>query len=152
MAPFKQDFLTRQVRHLTQILQQIVFKKNQQKKQEALDEVQEALNELVKDSETSFHKLSLQQTLEAFIQNQSFQPDLAFATADLLIEEGKLLETASESRIQQCFQKALLLYKMAAKEEKAAVPFDFQQKITNLEKHLSTERVAEVSRILKEHR
>jgi len=152
MAPFKQDFLTRQVRHLTQILQQIVFKKNQQKKQEALDEVQQALNELVKEPKVNFHELSLLQTFRTFIQNQNFQPDLAFATADLLIEGSKLLDTASENRVQKSLQQALLLYKAAITVEKAAVPFDFQQKITYLKEHLSTERVAEVSRILKEHR
>lgn len=149
MALFEQDFIMRQIQYLTQILQQIIFKKNQNKHQEAVDEIQDALQEITKDDPKEFNELSLQNTLDIFLTEDKFQSELALAVADLLVEEGEMLQDKSFDRSQKSNQQALLLYKKAKQDNNAAVPLDIQQKIQQLEQKLSpSDNLDEVNLVL----
>ena len=136
MALFEQDFLMRQIQYLTQILQQIVFKKNQNKKQEAVDEIQNAFKRLTRDHPKEFHELDLNETLDLFMIRGKFKSQLAVAVADLLVESGEILEEESYSSSQKCYAQALLIYKKSLTDKEAAVPLDIQQKIDTLEERL----------------
>lgn len=127
----------RQIQYLTQILQQIIFKKNQNQQQEAIDEIQDALQEITKNHPKEFNELTLQNTLDIFGVDDEFQSELALAVADLLIEEGEMLRDKSFHKSQKSYQQALLLYKKSKSDNTAAVPLDIQQKIQQLEQKLS---------------
>lgn len=126
----------RQIQHLTQILQQIIFKKNQNKRQEALDEIQDAFQQLTRDHPKEMHELSLKETLHIFERRDKFQAELALAVADLLVEEAKILENAF-SRSQKSYAQALLLYRTARSDDDAAVPLDIEERIQQLESELA---------------
>lgn len=149
MALFEKDFLMRQIQYLTQILQQIIFKKNQNKHQEAIKEIQDAFQRLTKDHPKQFHELNLDETLDIFVINGQFQSELAAAVADLLIEEAKIRKEKSFSRSQKCQLQALLLYKKTLADKSAAVPLDIQKKIEELELSLSqSDQLDKINRIL----
>lgn len=137
MTLHEQDFLMRQIQYLTQILQQIIFKKNQNQHQEAVKEIQNAFQSLTKDRPKKFYELDLEETLEVFMINQQFQSELAIAVADLLVEEGKMLREMSFSQSQKSKSQALLLYKKTLSDKSAAVPLDIHEKINTLESSLS---------------
>lgn len=137
MAFFEQDFIMRQVQHLIQLLQQILFKKKQNKHNEAVEQIQDAFKELTKKHPKSFSELSLSETLRLFIRNDQFETDLALAVADLLVEEGELLSEKQFSKAQKCNLQALLLYKRALKDESAALPLDIRNKINELEQRIA---------------
>lgn len=145
MTLHRQDFLMRQIQHLTQILQQIIFKKNQNKRQEAIEEIQDAFQQLKRDHPKQMHELSLQETTDIFDREGNFQAELALAVADLLVEEGNIREHPF-SRSQKSFAQALLLYRRARADEDAAVPLDIQQQIQQLEKKLGeSDYLAEIN-------
>lgn len=127
----------RQVQYMTQLLQQVIFKKNQNRQQEAKDEIENALNRLCRTIPKEFSELSPEETLQIFMINSNFKADLAMAAAELLIQKGEMLQRASYSRAQKSFVQALLLLKKAMEEPEAAVPIDIQQKIRAVESHIA---------------
>lgn len=136
MAFFEQDFVMRQIQYLTQLLQQIIFKKKQNKDKEAQELLQNAFNRLTKEHPKQFHELSLKETLQLFSKENQFESELAVAVADLLVQEGGLLREKSFRRSQKSYLQALLLYKKSLLDSSTAVPVDIQQKIQPLERNL----------------
>ncbi|MDZ7680608.1 MAG: hypothetical protein U5J63_02580 [Fodinibius sp.] len=148
MTLHQQDFLMRQIQHLTQILQQIIFKKNQNKQQEAVDEIQDAFQQLTRDHPKELHELSLEQTLTIFERRGKFQAELALAVADLLVEKANILENAF-SQSQKSYAQALLLYRTARKDDDAAVPLDIEQSIQQLnEKLVHSDYITQINQLL----
>lgn len=137
MSLQKQDFLMRQIQFLTQILQQIIFKKNQDKQQEAVDEIKDAFRRLSRDHPKEFHKLTLEETVSFFERQGKFQSELAVAVADLLFEEGNIRRDKSFSASQKCHAQALILYKKTLKDESASVPLDIRKTISTLNEKLA---------------
>jgi len=148
LAIFEQDFLMRQVQYLTQLLQQIIFKKNQNKPKEAVEDIHNAFQRLTKDRPKEFHQLSLEETGKMFIDDNTLQDELAVAAADLLFQEAEMLEDQQFSRAKKSRLQALLLYKMALKDDKAAVPLDIQQKIAELEQSLTDNDLEKMDTLL----
>lgn len=148
MAFHEQDFLMRQIQYLTQVLQQILFKKNQNQYQEAVEEIQNALKKLTTDKPKEFSELTLQETLDSFITDKKFHSELALAVADLLVEEGKMLREKSYSSSQKCYAQALLLYKKSLRDEKAAVPLEIREIIEQLEQKLHPDQIDKINRII----
>ncbi len=148
MALFEQDFLMRQVQHLTQLLQQIIFKKNQNKPKEAVQDIHNAFQRLTKDHPKEFNELTLPETQEIFFQDEKFQDELALAVADLLFQEGEILQEQQFSQSKKSYLQALMLYKTALDNEDAAVPLDIQQKIAELEQKLLDKDLDELRKIL----
>jgi hypothetical protein len=149
MALFQQDFIMRQIQYLTQLLQQIIFKKNQNKDQEAVKEIQNAFQRLTKEHPKEFRELNLKETLDIFIRNTNFESELALAVADLLVEEGEILRDKHFSKAQKCHLQALLLYKKASQDEDSAVPLDINEKIKHLEKQLKhVDQTDNINRII----
>ena len=144
----EQDFLMRQIQMLTQLLQQIIFKKNQNQYQEAVQEIQNALSKLTKDHPKSFHQLDFEETLELFTHEETFESELAIAVADLLVEEGKLLYEESFKRSQKSMGQALILYKKSLQTPDASVPLDIQNKIHHLEKKVLANHLERINSIL----
>lgn len=72
MSMFQQGFIMRQIQYLTQLLQQIIFKKKQQKPKEAIEDIHNAFNRLTKDRPQAFHELSLKDTVSVFIKMETF--------------------------------------------------------------------------------
>lgn len=138
----------RQIQYLTQVLQQILFKKNQNQYQEAVQEIQNALNKLTRDKPKEFGELSLRETLHIFVFDDKFHSELAISVADLLVEEGDILEEKSFSSSQKCYAQALLLYKKSLQDENAAVPLDIQDIIKKIEQLLHPDRIDKVNHIL----
>lgn len=136
MTLFEQDFLMRQIQQLTQLLQEIIFKKSQNQHQEAFEEIHNAFQRLTKDHPKKFNELTLKETTEIFKDGDQFQAELAVSVADLLVEEGEIREDQSFSASQKSYAQALLLYKTSLRDEDAAVPIDFRQKINKLKNHL----------------
>ena len=127
----------RQVQYMTQLLQQVIFKKNQNRRQEAKDEIENALNRLCRTIPKEFSELSPEETLQIFMLNSNYKADLAMAAAELLIQKGEMLQRVSYSRAQKSFVQALTLLKKAMVEPEAAVPLDIQQKIRAVESHIA---------------
>lgn len=136
MAFFQQDFVLRQIKYLTQLLEQIIFKKNQKQYDQAIEQMQNAFQQLTKDHPKNFHELSLAETLNIFKRDQNFEADLALAVADLLIEEGEMLRNKHYSHSQKCYLQALLLYKKAQLTTEISVPLNIKQKITQLKSEI----------------
>lgn len=136
MALFEKDFIMRQVQYLTQILQEIIFKKNQNQHEEAVEEIQDAFKRLTKNRPKQFSELNLEETLNLFVRNNKFESELATAVADLLMEEGQMLEEKSYTQSQKSYAQALLLYKNSLWDDTASVPLDISQKIDQLENML----------------
>lgn len=149
MAIFEQSFVMRQIQYLTQLLQQIIFKKKQQKPKEAIEDIHNAFKRFTIDQPEAFHELSLSDTLSVFKKDDQFVPELAAAAADLLFEEGKMQQSRSYSRSQKSYAQALLLYQKILHKNKAAVPLDISSKINHLSKKLSEEHLRQVNNILK---
>ncbi|WP_445664876.1 hypothetical protein [Fodinibius sp. AD559] len=144
----EQDFLMRQIQILTQLLQQIIFKKNQNKYEEAIEEIQNALTKLTKDHPKTFHQLDFEETLELFTDDNTYQSELALAVADLLIEQGKLLHKESFERSQKSMGQALILYKRSLQDSNASVPLDINHKIDNLEDKVLVNHLKRINNIL----
>ncbi len=148
MAFHEQDFLMRQIQYLTQVLQQILFKKNQNQYQEAVQEIQNALKKLARDKPKEFGELSLRETLHVFVSDDKFHSELAISAADLLVEEGDMLGNKSFSSSQKCYSQALILYKKSLLHEEAAVPLNVRDIIKQLEQKLHSDHIEEINRIL----
>jgi phosphoenolpyruvate carboxylase len=144
----EQDFLMRQIQLLTQLLQQIIFKKNSNQYQEAVEEIQNALTKLTKDHPKAFHQLNFEETLKLFSHNETFESELALAVADLLIEEGELLHEKSFERSQKSMAQALILYKKSLQAPNASVPLDISSKIDNLEKKVTEKKLEQINSTL----
>ncbi len=144
----EQDFLMRQIQLLTQLLQQIIFKKNSNQYQEAVEEIQNALTKLTKDHPKAFHQLNFEETLELFSHNETFESELALAVADLLVEEGELLHEKSFERSQKSMAQALILYKKSLQAPNASVPLDISSKIDNLEKKVTEKKLEQINSTL----
>ncbi len=143
----EQDFLMRQIQILTQLLQQIIFKKNQNQYQEAVEEIQNALTKLTKDHPKAFHQLDFEETLELFTHNDTFESELAVAVADLLVEQGKLLYEESFKRSQKSMGQALILYKKSLQIPDASVPLDIKNKIHHLENKVLADHLEQINSI-----
>lgn len=143
MTLHEQDFLMRQIQYLTQVLQQIIFKKNQNQQREAIEEIEDAFQKITKDTPKSFNELNLKETSDIFKVNGQFQADLAGAVADLLIEQADMLPQRSYSKSQKCRQQALFLYKKMLSDQSAAVPLDINKKIQQLEASLTESQIRE---------
>lgn len=148
MPLHEKDFLMRQIQILTQLLQQIIFKKNKNQYQEAAEEIQNALTKLTKDHPKSFQQLDFDETLELFIHNDSFESELAIAVADLLVEQGKLLYKDSFRRSQKSMGQALIIYKKSLQIPDASVPLDIESKINHLENKVLTDHLERINIIL----
>ncbi len=148
MAFHEQDFLMRQIQYLTQVLQQVLFKKNQNQHQKAVEEIQNALRKLTRDKPKDFIEFTPEETLNVFISDEKFHSELALAVADLLVEEGEMLREKSYSSSQKCYVQALLLYKMSLWDEKAAVPLDIHEIIKQIEQKLHPDMIDEINRII----
>ncbi len=148
MPLHEKDFLMRQIQILTQLLQQIIFKKNQNKYQEAVEEIQNALKRLTKDHPKSFHQLDFEETLELFIKNDTFESELAIAVADLLVEQGELLYDESFKRSQKSMGQALIIYKKSLQIPDASVPLDIEKKIDHLKKKVLANHLEQINIIL----
>src|SRR5699024_7660360 len=110
MMNFEQDFIMRQIQQLTQLLQQIIFKKKQNKHKEARQQIRDALERFTADQPQNFSELSLEETLRLFNQEDGFRAELAVAVADLLAEQGDLYQNRKFSRSQKSYAQAFLLY------------------------------------------
>ena len=149
MSIFQQDFLMRQIQYLTQLLQQVIFKKNQQKPKEAIEDIHNAFKRLTRDQPKAFHELSLTDTISVFHSDGNFKSELAAAAADLLYEDGKIQQARSYSRSQKSYAQALLLYKMILSENKATIPLDISTKIEHLTQKLNDKHLHQVNNTLK---
>lgn len=148
MPFFEQDFLKRQIRYLTQLLQEIIFKKKQNKHDEAGHQLRDAFQRLTKENPKEFSELTLRETLQLFTNDKDFASELALAVADLLVEEGQILREQSFSKSQKSYSQALLLYKKVKQDQSAAVPLDIHQKIIHLGKELSAQETEKIDRLL----
>ncbi|TYP95310.1 hypothetical protein LX73_0608 [Fodinibius salinus] len=137
MAVFEQDFLMRQVQYLTQLLQQIIFKKNNNKQSEAIREIENAFQRLTKEQPQKLNELSLEETIALFRHQGDFKSDLALAVADLLIEEAQMLSDKNYSRSQKAYQQALLLFKKTQNTASSAIPVNMEEKISVAENNIT---------------
>lgn len=144
----EQDFLMRQIQILTQLLQQIIFKKNQNQYEEAVEEIQNALTKLTKDHPKAFHQLDFEETVELFTDDNTYESELALAVADLLVEQGKLLYEESFKRSQKSMGQALILYKKSLQSPDASIPLDINHKIDNLEDKVLANHLERINSIL----
>lgn len=136
MAFFQQDFVLQQVKYLTQLLEQIIFKKNQKQYDQAIEQIQHAFQQLTEDHPKDFSELSLAETLNIFKRDQDFEADLALAVADLLIEKGEILQKKHYSHSQKCYLQALLLYKKVQHTAEIPLPLNIPQRITRLKSEI----------------
>lgn len=148
MHRHEQDFLMRQIQYLTQLLQQIIFKKNQNQYQEAVEEIQNALTKLTKDHPKNFQQLTFEETVNFFMQDSRFESELALAVADLLVEHSKMLNEESFKRSQKSIGQALILYKRSLQDPQASVPLNIDHKINNLEKDVGSKHLKQIHNIL----
>lgn len=149
MALFEQDFLTRQIQYLTQLLQEIIFKKSQNQYREAVQDIRNALQKINRDNPKKFYQLSLEETLALFTINNKFESRLAIPVAELLTEEAEMLRERHYSRSRKCALQSLLLYQKALSEEGAPVPLDIHQKIEQLEQQISQKsKIEAINRLL----
>jgi phosphoenolpyruvate carboxylase len=148
MHRHEQDFLMRQIQYLTQLLQQIIFKKNQNQHQEAVEEIQNALTKLTKDHPKNFQQLTFEETLALFTKDDTFESELAIAVADLLVEQGDMLYEESFKRSQQSMGQALILYKRSLQDPQASVPLDIEDKINHLKKNVLANHLEQINNIL----
>lgn len=149
MPFFEQDFIMRQIQQLTQLLQQIIFKKKNNQPQEARQQLQDAFQRLTREYPKQFDQLTLRETLQLFMtKDGAFTSELALAVADLLVEEGELLREEAYKKSQKSYLQALLLYKKAKQDQSAAVPVDIHHKIAQAENVLSSEQIQKVDQLL----
>ncbi len=137
MSLHRQDFLMRQIQFLTQILQHVIFKKDQNRQEEAKQEIEDAFRRLTKDHPKEFHELTLEETISYFQRPEKFQSELAVAVADLLVEEGNIRHEESLTRAQKCYAQALALYRKTLEDDAAAVPLEIHDTIDDLTKKLT---------------
>ena len=149
MPFFEQDFVMRQIQQLTQVLQQVIFRKKQHQYEEAKKQIRDAFQSLTKDHPKEFHELSLEETLRLFRQEQTFRAELAIAAADLLVEEGNITAERKFSQSQQSYAQALLLYKRCLQDSDTPVPLNLHQQISDLKQVLAgSEKLPEIDHIL----
>lgn len=138
----------RQIQQLTQLLQQIIFKKKNNQPKEARQQLQDAFKRLTQEHPKQFNQLTLRETLQLFTNKGQFSSELALAVADLLVEEGELLRDKSFSLSQKSYSQALLLYKKAKQDRSAALPLDINHNIGKVEEALSSEQIQQVDRLI----
>lgn len=148
MAIFQQDFLMRQVQMLTQLLQQIIFRKKQNQYQEAVQEIQNALTKFTKDHPKAFYELDFAETVSLFQYNDTYESELALAVADLLVEQGDMLYEESFQRSQKSMGQALILYRKSLQDPDASTPLDIEDKIDHLEKRVSAAHLDQINKII----
>lgn len=140
MAVFEKDFIMRQVRYLTQLLQQIIFKKNNNKQSEAIREIENAFQRITKDHPKKLNELSLEETIALFMHQGDFKADLALAVADLLMEEAQMLGDKNYNRSQKAYQQALLLFKKTQNTTLSAIPVNIEEKISITENNITNSK------------
>lgn len=143
---FQQDYIMKQIRMLIQVLEQVLFRKKNREPEEALQLINEALMDLPDRDISDFGDLSLKETLEVPVLNNSFNAELAFILADLLFEKAELMQ---EDDASGTLQQSLLLYRHGMKEPAAAFPLEAADKITKIEEHLIPDQIKEVEMLLK---
>lgn len=148
MQLHEQDFLMRQIQALTQLLQKIIFKKNQNQYREAVQEIEKAITKLSKDTPKSFYELDFDETLELFSHDGTFEAELAVAVADLLVEQGDMLYKESFQRSQKSMGQALILYRKSAQKTDVPLPLDIDEKIDHLEKRVLADHINQINKSL----
>lgn len=132
----QKGYIERQVQYLTQLLQEILFKKSKNKKEEAVQEIRDGLEEVTKDQPKEMHELDLEETLNCFTQDEKFKSSLAIAASDLLYEQSIMLEETSFSTSQISAAQAFLLYKKSLQNPDSAIPVTVNEKMNVLEDKL----------------
>lgn len=143
---FEQDFIMRQIRQFTRALEKVLFKKQEGKKEEAQDIIEQSLNKLCEGSDRNFQELSLDDTISALENDGKFNAELALITADLLYEKSAL---ADKKELQKCYMQAFLLYQKAIENPEVAFPLQATQKISQIKNKLDSSSLEKVKEFLK---
>lgn len=147
----QRDYLMRQIQQLTQVLQRVLFQKQQGQVEEAHRIIQQAIGELDPREEGTLRHRSLHEVVRFCRRDDAFRPDFAMRIADILNEEGELLTAQGRPReAQKSYMRALLLYRRAMREEDAAVPLDVGTTLEQLSSNLPEERLGDVEALLRE--
>ena len=131
------DYLLRQIHQLAQVLARVLFLKSDQEHQQAIQEIDQALQDLPGLSVLLHAELSQGQLLALCRTESGFSAEKAVALADLLREKGLLVQDEQGRRTY--FQYALWLYEAAISEEGATVPWDINQQIAWLKEGIEQE-------------
>lgn len=121
---------------LLQILAQVIRLKSEERYEEAVQAIHNAYGRLDL-SPRPVGELTASELLELCTTPQGFSTDLALAIADLLREEGDILEKMGEDEAARASNaKSLTLYGQARATKGAALPMDLGEKIRDLEERL----------------
>lgn len=141
----------RQIQQMTQVLQQVLFQKQQGQVEEARRIIQQAIGELDARDDGNLRHRSLREVLQFCRRNDAFRPAFALRLADILNEEGDLLDEQGDVReAQKSYTRALLLYRRAMREENAALPLDARATLSALEAKLPAEAIDATEAVLNE--
>jgi|GEM_PF-749568 len=130
MAIFQKDSLMMQIKQLSNVLEQVIFKKNNGSFDEAQDILEESITELF-ENEKEIQQITLDDFLSALQTDGSFNPELALVVADLLYEEAELVDDP-----ESCYRRALGLYQEAMKSPDTTLPLQLNQKISHIKDEL----------------
>lgn len=130
----ERDYLMRQIRQMVQVLQEVLNLRKQGQVDEARQHLQRAFHGLSEEEHGTLRTLSLEETLHFCNRGGSFKPEFAVRVADLLKEEGEVLaEQGRLEEAQQSWVRALLLYRRAMREQRAALPWNIGASVSGLE-------------------
>ncbi len=145
----ERDWFMRQIRQLTQALQQVIMQKQQGQLDEAQRTLQQAIGQVDNEGRDTLRSVSLDDTLRFCTRDGAFRPAFATTLADLLIEEGDLLTRKGDSaEAQKSYARALLLYRRTMRGEQATIPWNMSAKLSDLEAHLGDEEMDAIDRAL----
>lgn len=122
------DYILRQIQQLVQALARVMMLRSTQQDEEAMIEVDRALNELPELGVLIRSDLNRDDVLTTCGTGNNFNPEKALAVADLLVEKAELVEDGV-LRMRN-LRYALWLYEAALATPAVAIPMDLYDRIS----------------------
>lgn len=130
---FQKDYLMRQIQQMAQVIAQVLFHRRNDEPGEALEVIDQSLQELPGLDAYLREDLERDDVLDACTSDDgAFNAEMAVTVADVLRERGEILAARNDGSSITWLRYAVWLYEAALEKGGSAVPWDIHAKITRL--------------------
>lgn len=130
---FEREFFMRETQLLAQAVGNVITKKKKKQYDEALEDAEKALSQFFKTDTHTLRSRTSDEIIEMCMENGSFFNEKGLPLADLLMEEGDIMDDLDKREAAiGWYQKSLSLYQAAVKNTDSVLPLDIYTRINHL--------------------